>query len=70
MKTTELNTKVNSLEFYKYYVLGMRPFKTKKSVIRALELNLKVHRLDKIMNVIHIWNNGEWEKLNKDIIYK
>ena len=66
----EIKSKVNSLKFYKYYVLGMRPFKTQKSVIKALELNLKVYRFDKIMNTVCVWINGNWEKVNKNIIYK
>jgi len=71
MKTNyKITSEVNSLKYYKYYVLGMRPFRTKKSVIKALELNLKVYRLDKIMNTICVWTNGEWKKLNKNIIYK
>ena len=49
-----------SLKFYKYFSIGLKPYKTKARVIEALNLGIEVCRFDKIMERIEKWDGDNW----------
>ena len=45
-----------TLKYYKYWTPGLRPYKTKSAILKAIELKISVFRLDKIMNKTEEFN--------------
>ena len=41
-----------NLKSYKYYMIGCRPFTSKKAVVEAINVGVRVFRQDKIMKTI------------------
>lgn len=51
------------LKYYKYYSIGLRPYKTKERIIEALNMGIEVFRFDKIMRTISKWDGQNWTNI-------